>query len=232
MLQYLELINKRTKDFELEIYGIKEEAKQTQIQLDDIMKYIESNNISNNKQKYGYLVSLEHYHIYITVILFIFINIIFDVMEVKMSDLDRYASVRIKYHKDKFPRLQEAKSYGDFIDLRAAKAYDIKKGDFVYINLGVSMKLPDGYWGQVVPRSSLFKTHGLIQTNSFGVIDNDYCGEHDIWMLPVYALRDTIVEENERVCQFRIVKNNPIRLMSVETLDFKDRGGFGSTGTH
>lgn len=149
-----------------------------------------------------------------------------------MDEIDKYAQVRIKYHKDKFPNLQEAKSYGNFIDLRAAENYYIKKGDFVMINLGVSMKLPDGYWGQLVPRSSLFKRHGLIQTNSFGVVDNDYCGDDDIWMLPVYATKDTIIEENERVCQFRIVKDNPIRLQSVSTLDYKSRGGFGSTGTH
>lgn len=140
--------------------------------------------------------------------------------------------VKIKYHKDEFPNLEEAESYGDFIDLRAAKSYDIKKGEFVLINLGVSMKLPDGYWGQTVPRSSLFKKHGLIQTNSFGVIDNDYCGDNDIWFLPVYATQDTIIEENERVCQFRIVKNNPIELESVDSLGYQDRGGFGSTGTH
>ena len=94
------------------------------------------------------------------------------------------------------------------------------------------MKLPYGFWGQVVPRSSLFKKHGLIQTNSFGVIDNEYCGEGDIWMLPVYATKDTVVEENERVCQFRIVKDNSIRLNAVDRLDYDDRGGFGSTGTN
>ena len=150
-------------------------------------------------------------------------------MDVNVND---FLTVKIKYHKDKFPGLEEAKAYGDFIDLRAAETYDIKKGEYVLINLGVSMKLPDGYWGQVVPRSSLFKQHGLIETNSFGVIDNEYCGEDDIWMLPVYATRDTTVEKNERVCQFRIVRNNPIQLQSVDSLDYQNRGGFGSTGTH
>ena len=139
--------------------------------------------------------------------------------------------VMIKYHKDRYPNLEEAKTYGDFIDLRSAERYEIHEGQSLLINLGVSMKLPDGYWGQVVPRSSLFKKHGLIQTNSFGVIDNDYCGENDIWMMPVYATRDTVIEENERVCQFRIVKNNPISLFPVGALCYKDRGGFGSTGT-
>lgn len=148
-----------------------------------------------------------------------------------MEEKDKYTQVRIKYHKNKFPKLKEAKCYGNFIDLRAAECYYIKAGQFQLINLGVSMKIPEGYWGQLVPRSSLFKNHGLIQTNSFGVIDTDYCGEGDIWMMPVYATRDAIIEENERVCQFRIVKDNPVNLVSVDKLEYEDRGGFGSTGT-
>ena len=139
--------------------------------------------------------------------------------------------VKIRYHKDKFPNLKEAVTFGNFIDLRSAEEVTIKEGSYVMINLGVSMKIPDGYWAQLVPRSSLFKKHGLIQTNSFGVIDNNYCGDNDIWMLPVYATRDTTIEANERICQFRIVKDNEMNLEVVDKLEDKDRGGFGSTGT-
>lgn len=143
---------------------------------------------------------------------------------------DHNLEVLIRYHREQFPNLEDVSSYGNFIDLRSAKSYTIKKGEFTMISLGVSMKLPEGYWGQVVPRSSLFKHHGLIEVNSFGVIDNDYCGDNDIWMLPVYATRDTVVEENERVCQFRVVKDNYISLKAVDVLEGPDRGGFGSTG--
>lgn len=139
--------------------------------------------------------------------------------------------VKIRYHKELYPNLQEAETHGNFIDLRSANTYIINAGESVIIDLGVSMELPDGYWAQVVPRSSLFKNHGLIQTNSFGVIDNSYSGDNDIWKMPVYATRDTIIEENERVCQFRIVKDNSFELEVVEKLENKDRGGFGSTGT-
>ena len=139
--------------------------------------------------------------------------------------------IKIMYHREKFPNLKEIEQHGNFLDLRAAEKYEIKKGDFTLINLGVSMQLPDGYWAQIVPRSSLFKKHGLIQTNSFGVIDSEYCGEDDIWMLPVYATRDTVVEENERICQFRIVEDHTFRLIEVDHLDNKSRGGFGSTGS-
>lgn len=119
----------------------------------------------------------------------------------------------------------------DWIDLRSAKTIYIPKGTFVMIPLGVAIKLPAGFEAYVVPRSSLFKNYKLIQTNSFGVIDNTYCGDNDQWMMPVYAMEETIVNFNDRLCQFRIVENQPqLAFRTVEHLDGADRGGFGSTG--
>lgn len=51
-------------------------------------------------------------------------------------------------------------------------------------------------------------------------------------MFPAYAMRDTTINKNERICQFRIVKKQPkIQFVEVEHLKEKDRGGFGSTGS-
>ena len=95
------------------------------------------------------------------------------------------------------------------------------------------MKLPDGYEAHIVPRSSTFKKWGLIQTNHMGVIDNSYSGNNDQWHMPVLATRDTDIRLNDRICQFRIVENQPeIEFEEVESLDDKDRGGFGSTGSN
>ena len=72
---------------------------------------------------------------------------------------------------------------------------------------------------------------GLLQTNSCGVIDNTYSGDGDVWMVPMLATRDTVVEVGDRICQFRIMKNQPqIVFDEVEHLDGADRGGFGTTG--
>lgn len=139
-------------------------------------------------------------------------------------------NVDIRYHRELFPALEEVVKKGNFVDLRAAEAVYIKAGEFAKINLGVSIKLPEGYWGQFVPRSSTFKNYGIIQTNSFAVIDTEYCGDNDIWTMPVYATRDTVIGANERICQFRIVKDNPFTMTEVEKLEGPDRGGFGSTG--
>lgn len=141
--------------------------------------------------------------------------------------------IQIKYHSDKIDKLTYIDGKSDWIDLRAAEDVVLKKGEFKLINLGVSMKLPEGYEAIIAPRSSTFKNFGLIQTNSIGVIDETYCGNEDVYRYPVYAVRDTEVHVNDRICQFRIQKHQPrITFEEVESLDAPARGGFGSTGIH
>ena len=140
-----------------------------------------------------------------------------------------YPELKVKYHNPEMTKINFSNT-GNFLDLRSSAKVELKAGDFKLIDLGISIKLPDGYWGQVVPRSSLFKNHGLIETNGFGVIDTSYCGEDDHWMLPVYATRDTTIEFDERICQFRIVKDNPFTIKEVDNMEDESRGGFGSPG--
>ena len=83
----------------------------------------------------------------------------------------------------------------------------------------------------IAPRSSTFKNFGLLQTNSVGVVDGSYCGDNDEWKAPMLATRDVLIRKGDRICQFRIVKNQPeLVFEQVEHLAAKDRGGFGSTG--
>lgn len=140
-------------------------------------------------------------------------------------------TIQIKYHSEEIEKLTYIDGKSDWIDLRAAEEVELKAGDFKLINLGVSMKLPEGYEAHIAPRSSTFKNYGLLQVNSVGVVDNSYSSDKDIWRMPVWATRDTVVHVNDRICQFRIVKNQPqIEFMEVEHLDGVERGGFGSTG--
>ena len=83
----------------------------------------------------------------------------------------------------------------------------------------------------MVPRSSTFKNYGVIQTNSMGVIDETYCGDNDQWFFPAYALRDTVIHANDRICQFRIMKHQPeLSFEETDRLDHEDRGGLVCTG--
>lgn len=140
-------------------------------------------------------------------------------------------TIQIKYFTDKIEKLAYIAGKSDWIDLRASEEVALRAGDFALIPLGVAMKLPEGYEAHLVPRSSTFKTWGLLQTNSLGVVDSSYCGDNDMWRMPVYATRDTVVHVNDRIAQFRIMKNQPQLIFDeVSHLDHADRGGFGSTG--
>ena len=115
-------------------------------------------------------------------------------------------------------------------------------GDIIY--LGFAMQLPKEFEAHLVPRSSTYKHWGIIQSNHQGIIDSSYSGDNDIWGMPVIALRDTTIEEGDRVCQFRIMPSqkasvwtkikwlftSKIEFEEVPYLENKDRGGFGSTG--
>lgn len=139
--------------------------------------------------------------------------------------------IRIKYLTDKIDKLTYIDGKSDWIDLRAAESIDMKAGEFKLIPLGIAMELPRGYEAHIVPRSSTFKNYGIIQTNHQGVVDCSYCGDNDQWFMPAYALRDTHIELNDRVCQFRIVENQPALVFEeVVSLANADRGGIGSTG--
>ena len=148
-----------------------------------------------------------------------------------IKDLKNKKHIRIKYLTD-IEKLEKFEN-GDWVDLRSAEDVELKAGDFKLVPLGIAMQLPKGYEAHVVPRSSTFKTWGIIQTNSMGVIDNSYCGDTDEWKMPVYATRDTVIHKNDRICQFRIVEKMPkVEFDEVEVLGNEDRGGIGSTGVN
>lgn len=137
--------------------------------------------------------------------------------------------IKIKYHADITPL--EMSDKGDWCDLRLAEDVEMKKGEFRILSLGVSMLLPEGYEAVIIPRSSTFKTWGILQTNHFGLIDESYCGDNDIWRFPALATRDVVIEKNSRICQFRIQKKmDRLTFKTVEHLERPDRDGFGSTG--
>ena len=139
--------------------------------------------------------------------------------------------IRVKYFTDKIDRLEYVGGKSDWVDLRASEDVTLRAGESALIPLGIAVELPEGYEAHVVPRSSTFRNYGILQTNSMGVIDCTYCGDDDMWRWPVYATRDTVIHTNDRICQFRIMKNQPELIFEeVEHLGNENRGGFGSTG--
>ena len=133
---------------------------------------------------------------------------------------------------------------GDWIDLKSNEEYVADKEEYKLLKLGVAMKLPDGFEAIVAPRSSTFKTWGILLANSMGIIDNSYSGNNDEWRFPAWFTRKTIIHKGDRICQFRIqlsqkatvwqkIKwflSNGIKIERVEKLNAINRGGIGSTG--
>ena len=135
-------------------------------------------------------------------------------------------TVRINTHGGKMPE-----QHGEWIDLATAEDVELEPLEFKIISLGVSMELPEGYYAQVVPRSSTCMKHGIMLANSMGIIEHDYCGDNDIWGFPAVAIRKTFIPKGTRVCQFCLVrKHEPVEFVQVEALGNADRGGYGSTG--
>ena len=139
-------------------------------------------------------------------------------------------------------------SKGDLIDLYAYEDVFVPYMGQTLISLGFSLKLPKGYMAKLYPRSSTFKTWGLIQTNHVGIIDNSYCGNNDIYMYPVQCtmakqtekvminghkvtISGTWIKKGDKICQMEVCEVPPtIEFNKVDDLQTEDRGGFGSTG--
>lgn len=141
--------------------------------------------------------------------------------------------IKIKYKDETITRLKKLEK-GDWIDLAAAEDVVIEPMSFKLIDLGIAMKLPEGYEAHIVPRSSTFKNWHIIQTNHIGVIDNSYCGPEDWWKFPAFNLSTTeatLIKKGERICQFRIEKQQPdVFFYELNFQEGVNRGGFGSTG--
>lgn len=139
-------------------------------------------------------------------------------------------TIKIKYFDKTLPKIEKTK-IGDWVDLRSAERVELKQGEYKLLKLGVGMEIPRGYEAWVVPRSSTPKQFGIIMANSIGVIDNSYNGDEDQWRFPAIAIRDTVIEKGDRICQFRIMVNQPkFFFEEVEHLNEVNRGGIGSSG--
>lgn len=159
--------------------------------------------------------------------------------------------MRIKYFEGA-TKLQKI-SKGNWIDVYANKDVFVPVGERAMIPLGFALELPQGWEGHLAPRSSTFKTWGVIQTNHVGVVDDTYIGDNDQWHMPIYCLqgKDSIpnidmnkmfpiqgdiegtwIRQGDKIGQFRIMEVMPkIEFEEVETFGNADRGGFGTTSS-
>ena len=96
---------------------------------------------------------------------------------------------------------------------------------------GLFMEIPEGYEGQVRPRSGLAIKNGITVLNTPGTIDADYRGEVKIILINL-SDTDFVINSGERVAQIVFAKCEQMEVVNVETLSETERGegGFGHTG--
>ncbi len=117
-------------------------------------------------------------------------------------------------------------------DFEAAETVVFAPGEWRLVDTGTVIATPEGYLLQTQPRSGTFKNYGLMQTNSVGIIDQDYCGDTDTIKFPFINMRkeSVTIEQGERIGQGVFVKIEKPEFELVETMGAADRGGFGTTG--
>ena len=99
------------------------------------------------------------------------------------------------------------------------------------IGTGLSVAVPEGYFGAIFARSGLASKRGLRPANCCGICDSDYRGEY-IVALHNDTDKAQLVMPNERIAQLVIMPYFPVEFTEVDELDETERGngGFGSTG--
>jgi dUTP pyrophosphatase len=117
------------------------------------------------------------------------------------------------------------------VDLYTRTDITIEPHQIGYAPMNVAIKIPDGYFVMMVPRSSTHKT-GLMSGNGAGIFDRDYCGDTDEYHFIVYNFTDApvTVEKGTRLCQLLLIKCENFEFEEVETMGTPSRGGIGSTG--
>ena len=122
------------------------------------------------------------------------------------------------------------------LDLTAAvgekKGVSIKRGRYALVPTGLSLEIPEGFEGQVRPRSGLAAKHGLTVLNAPGTIDSDYRGEVMVLLVNL-GEKKVRIKRGERIAQLVIAPVVRAEIVQADGLARSQRGsgGFGSTGT-
>ncbi len=122
------------------------------------------------------------------------------------------------------------------MDLRAAVPDDrpliLLAGKRALVPTGLVMEIPEGFEGQVRPRSGLAFKHGITCLNTPGTIDSDYRGELKVLLVNL-SDEDFEITRGMRVAQLVVAAVSRARIEERQTASETVRGGggFGSTGT-
>lgn len=116
-------------------------------------------------------------------------------------------------------------------DLKSAENGVIKPGEIKLVKTGLFLEIPDGYEGQVRPRSGLALKFGVTVLNSPGTVDSDYRGEVGVILIN-HGNKDFVYKKGDRIAQLIFSKVIKPKFEIVEQINTTTRGsgGFGHTG--
>lgn len=144
------------------------------------------------------------------------------VVEIKVECLNHFDGLYL-------PAYQSEHAAG--VDLQSAEETILKKGERKLISTGLKVAIPNGYEGQIRPRSGLSLREGILIPNSPGTIDADYRGEIKIIMWNL-SEKDFKINKGDRIAQLIISPVVKADFQVVTSLEATQRneGGFGHTG--
>jgi len=120
-------------------------------------------------------------------------------------------------------------------DLRSVERVDLAPGSRALVRTGISVAIPEGYAGLVLPRSGLAVRHGISLVNTPGLIDSGYRGEILVPLINHDREETFLIEEGTRIAQLVLVRAAAVFFAEVEFLesaaDGRGEGGFGSSGS-
>ena len=140
--------------------------------------------------------------------------------ELKIKKLDEY-----------LPDIDYATAGSSGIDLRSSEKKVVPVGEIVLVKTGVIIEIPDGFEGQIRPRSGLALKSGITVLNSPGTIDSDYRNEVGVILMNL-GMKDFNIEFGDRIAQLVISKYEKCNIVLCDNLTASSTrsGGFGSTG--
>ncbi len=147
-----------------------------------------------------------------------------------MSAPVEVAVVRLAHGRDlPLPRYASAGAAG--LDLHAATGpLSLPPGARALVATGVVLALPEGFEGQIRPRSGLARDHGVTVLNSPGTVDSDYRGEIGVLLVNL-GESPFVVERGMRIAQLVVTPVGRVRLVEGDASPTgRGAGGFGSTG--
>lgn len=153
-----------------------------------------------------------------------------------MSEQALSVPVRVLPHGEGLALPEHATPWSAGVDLRAAlpegEPLTLKPGARALVPTGLCVALPEGFEGQVRPRSGLALKHGVTCLNSPGTVDADYRGELKV-LLANLGGEDFTIRRGERIAQMVVARHARVLFEPRAELPATERaeGGFGHTGT-